>query len=382
MKDLAIGLLLLMSACGGDKSHSPPPDPHSWELASAEAPEQGEGAEYWWRLTSAGNRLLAMTSTSAIWRSTAYSGGWQKMPWPHTGEPNSWHADGDSVWVGTRKPGRLYGCQISDWTCRDLRLPIPDTAEVAHVTRFGDKLRAFADAYRVRWVLTLDAGDWTDWGDGFPVEVPYRTLIVGDTLWAASWEHGLWYRVGSEPTWKKQRSQRQTWLTFELDSAEHPRGLAWHHGALWVADWAGEVTRMPGARAPYQAVGNCPAGASLPHCRHQPTNIFSLLSYKDRLYVGGYFGAAPFVLDETTGFWITTEIAGWCWNDGDICGGKRTWDLVGLGDTLYSASSRFIMKLPLSKVPVFDTSMMKRFFWNPDTSKRDSILRRNNPIGS
>lgn len=381
MKVFGFGLSLLLGACSGDKPSSPPPDPHSWDAASAEAPDQGEGDEYWWRLTKAGTRLLAMTSTSVIWRSQAYSAGWQKMTWSNTGEPNAWHAEGDSVWIGTRKPGRLYACRVSDWTCKDLRMPIPDSAEVAHVTRFQEKVRAFADAYRVRWVLTLDAAGWGDWDNGFPVDVPYRTLVVGDTLWAASWEHGLWYRVGSETTWKKQQSQRETWKTFRLDSAKNPRGLAWHHGALWVADWAGEVTRMPGAHAPYQAVGNCPAGASLPNCRHQPTNIFSLLSYKDRLYVGGFFGAAPFVLDEPTGFWITTEIAGWCWNDGNTCGGKRTWDLVGLGDTLYSASSRYIMKLPLSKVPVFDTSMMTRFYWNPDTSRRDSIFRRNNPIG-
>ncbi len=322
-----------------------------------------------------------MTSLGDIWVSSAFSSGWKKQNWTLPGTPYSWYAEADSVWIGTEKPGRLYGCRVSNWNCKDLLLPVPDSASLGHVSRFKDKIWAFADAYQVRWVLTYDASGWNSWADGFPIDAPYRTLVVGDTLWAATWEHGLWYRVGTESTWKKQPSQRTTWNYLRLDSSENPRGISWHHGALWVGDWSGEVTKMSGGHAPYQAVGNCPAGASLPNCRHQPNNIFSLLSYHDRLYVGGFFGAAPFVLDEPTGFWITTEIVGWCWNDGNTCGGKRTWDMVGLGDTLYSASSRFIMKLPLAKVPTFDTSMMARFFWNPDTSKRDSIFRRNNPIG-
>jgi len=200
-------------------------------------------------------------------------------------------------------------------------------------------------------------------------------------LWAATWSNGLWYRVGSEPAWKRQLSPRLTWV-LGPDSAIAPRGLAWHSGALWVAYQTGDVVRMPQAKPPYQDFKNCRSvNGSYGECKKTPINLYTALSYRDRLYVGGYYGAAPYVLDDRTGFLIPTEIAGWCWNDYAQCGGKRTWDLVGLGDTLYSASSRYIMKIPLSEVPSFQPSMMDQFHWSADTSWRDSVLRRNNPIG-
>jgi hypothetical protein len=170
-----------------------------------------------------------------------------------------------------------------------------------------------------------------------------------------------------------------TWNTYN-DTAKSPRGLAWYKGALWVGDWTGEITQMPGGTAPYSASANCPSANAPSGCRKQPINNFTMLSYGGHLFVGGYFGAAPYVYDDTTGFWITTEIKGWCWNNGNTCGGTRTWDMVGLGDTIYSASSRFIMKLPLSKVPRFSDTMYTEFSWPRDTSWRDSLWRRNNPL--
>jgi len=149
-----------------------------------------------------------------------------------------------------------------------------------------------------------------------------------------------------------------------------------------VAYQAKDIVRMPGAKAPYQSFSNClSVNGNYGDCKNAPINLYTALSYRDRLYVGGYYGAAPYVLDDRTGFLIPTEIAGWCWNDYAQCGGKRTWDLVGLGDTLYTASSRYIMKIPLAEVPSFQPSMMDQFHWSADTSWRDSVLRRNNPIG-
>lgn len=332
------------------------------------------------RLISARDRLLAMTGLGEIWRSQAFSAGWEKMAWPYAGTPYSWYAEGDSVWIGTEKPGRLYGCAVSSWVCRDMKPPIPDSLMVDHIRKYQGNLVVFATAYKTRFAATFRGGAWDNsLSNGFPIDAPYRTFAMGDTLWAGTWESGLWYRVASESAWTRQRAPRMTWYSKAVDSVVWPRGLAWHHGALWVADWSGEVTRMPGGRAPYVGVSNCPNNAS--GCRSQPSINYALLSYRDRLYLGGYNGAAPYVLDEATGFWITTEIAGWCWSDGDVCGGKRTWDLVGLGDTLYSASSRFIMKIPLAEIPTFSPDLMTRFGWSPDTSWRNSVLRRNNPVG-
>lgn len=261
-----------------------------------------------------------------------------------------------------------------------MNLPLPDSFKVFDLETFRSELVVFAYAYRDPRVMRWNGSAFQSWGLGFPDGATNRSIAIGDTIWAATWEDGLWFRTASDSIWRRQAAPR--WIALGLkDSLTNPRGLAWHNGALWVADWASTVTRMPGGRAPYEAVDNCVWDSiQSTSCRRGPVNIFSLLSYGGRLFSAGYFGASPHVLDEARGFWIPMEIAGWCWDNDNVCGGKRTWDMVGLGDTLYSASSRFVMKIPLSQVPVFSEPLMDRFHWPRDTSFRDSLFRRNNPL--
>lgn len=382
MRLLSIPLALLLNACSDGPTKPTPPQVNGWRTASAEASNEGLGDDFWGRLVVAGNRLLAMRGNGEIWRSDSYSSGWTKMNWTWLGTPTSWFADGDSVWIGTQEPGRFYGCKVSNWACTDLKLPDPDTFGVSHVGRKGSQFIVVSGGDGVRSVWQYGKAGWLDWSQGFPLDEIYRTLEYGDTLWAATWRNGLWYRVGSENTWKRQAAPRETWMTSRSDSAIRPRGIAWYHGALWTGDQSGELTRIPNGKAPYQASRNCRPTIDGPGaCRDQPLYAYSLLAYGEKLFVGGFFGGNPQVLDEATGFWLPTEAAGWCWNDGKTCGGLTTWDMVGLGDTVYTASRRFIMKIALKDVTTFAPWMMDRYGWPRDTSWRDSVLRRNNPLG-
>lgn len=380
MRVHAFLLAALLAACTSDhptNANTGPTD--GWRPASDEASSQGTDSSYWWRLTTAGTRLLAMKGNGALWLSSSYSNGWKQLAWTKSGTPYSFYATADSIWIGTENPGRLYGCQIQGWTCTDLALPKADSLDVYAIDRIrGAMFVASVGTLICTLQIKTDSG-WSDWGQGFSLDVPYRTLVVGDTLWMAGWENGLWYRVWGTSTWTRMHAPKITWNTYN-DTAKNPRGLAWYKGALWVGDWTGEITQMPNGSAPYSASGNCPPTNAPSGCRKQPINNFSMLSYGGHLFVGGYFGAAPYVYDDTTGFWITTEIEGWCWNNGNTCGGTRTWDMVGLGDTIYTTSSRFVMKLPLSKVPRFSDTMFTEFSWPTDTSWRDSLWRRNNPL--
>jgi hypothetical protein len=378
MKMPALILAALLAACSSDhstKANDGPTD--GWRPASEEASSEGTDSTYWWRLTTAGTRLLAMRGDGTIWLSASYSNGWQKLAWSHSGTPHSFYATADSIWIGTENPGRLYGCKIQGWMCTDLQLPKADSLGIEAITKQHDSLVVFSAAYQIRGIFRGNLNAWKDETALSPNLVPYRVMLVGDTLWAATWDQGLWYRVWGSSTWTRMHAPR---ATFASDSVWNPRGLAWYQGALWVGDWAREITRMPSGTAPYQASRNCPFPNAPSGCRDLPVNIFTMLSYGGHLFVGGYFGAAPYVYDDATGFWITTEIKGWCWNSGNTCGGSRTWDMVGLGDTIYTTSSRFVMKLPLSKVPRFSDTMMTQFSWPTDTSWRDSLWRRNNPL--
>ena len=228
--------------------------------------------------------------------------------------------------------------------------------------------------------MGLDSlGTWIDWGQGHSVSSPYRLLTVGDTVWSATWENGLWYRVWGAPSWVRMPAPLWTLSSKFHDTLEHPRGLAWHRGSLWVADWSGEVTEMPGGKAPYHAVRNCPGDARKETClRDLPVNLFAATEHKGRLFVAGYFGASGHVLDDSSRQWITLEDT-WCWNDYSDCGGTRTWDLAGLGDTLYAASSRFVMKIALADLPKMSPQLVTRWRWPVDTAWRDTFLHLPNP---
>lgn len=371
---------ILLVGCGDKVVTTPPSPPISgWRTAGLESPDRGEGDHFWYRLAVAGQRLVVLESMGDIWVSASYSNGWKKWNWSMPGTPHSIHARGDSLWVGTESPCRLYRCSITSQNCQDLRIGVPDSLVLVAIGEVRRQIVCRATSYQQDSTMILGSAGWQNWGEGHPNSSPYRFLTVGDTVWSATWEHGLYYRVYGEATWKRMPAPMMTWLTKPRlqDTAENPRGLAWHRGDLWVADWSGEMTRMPGGRVPYQAVRNCPP--NLDACvRDLPVNLFAAASVEGRLVVAGYFGASGHVLDDSSRQWIPLEDS-WCWNDLRDCGGTRTWDLVGLGDTIYSASNRFIMKFPVSDLPRMTTAIAKRYRWPLDTAWRDTFLNVLNP---
>lgn len=134
---------------------------------------------------------------------------------------------------------------------------------------------------------------------------------------------------------------------------------------------------MPGGKAPYRAARNCPPDVDT--CRRDlPVNILAMTSWKDRLFVAGYFGASGHVFDDSSRQWIPLEDS-WCWNNMADCGGTRTYDLVGLGDTLYAATNRFIMKFPIADLPKMTPAIAAKYHWPRDTTWRDKFLYITNP---
>jgi len=353
-----------------------------WRTAGLESPQRGEGDTQWVNVQAAGTRLVAMNSVGQLWVSAGYSSGWARVSWSNPGTPYSIRTDNDSLWVGTEKPSRLYNARIGEWHWKDLKIPVPDTAPITIVGRFKGRTLAVGAAYRQDYVLLQDGEKWTDWGQGKTGSSPFRLLEVGDTLWAGTWESGLWYRVWGEASWKYQKAAARTSFvpgTARNDTTRFIRGLAWHRGSLWTADWGGETTEMPGGKAPYIAARNCPPDSSGAAClRDLPVNLLTMISWKDRLIAAGFFGSSGHVFDDSSRHWIPLEDS-WCWNDYVDCGGTRTYDLVGLGDTVYAATNRFIMKFPVSLLPKMSPALEARYHWPTDTSWKNKYLYVKNP---
>lgn len=354
------------------------PPAKGWRSAGLEAPNRGAGDDQWQRLVSSGDRLIAMSTVGRMFASASYSNGWAEIPWGQIGTPFQFLVAGDSLWVGTESPGRLYVSAIGKWSWVPVTVPLPDSATIYGLDRIKNAIVLFAVKPMGRHVLLREGGGWVDWEAGFPLDGPYRTLSVGDTLFAATFESSTWMRVVGEPAWKRLPPVRHTGGT--QDSLTHPRGLAWHGPGLWIADWRNEVALAASGTPPYVAYRNCLGGyANANGCNDLALNPLVLLPHRGRLFLSGHFPASGFVLDDSSGMWIPLA-EGWCWNDLRDCGGLRTRDLVGLGDTLYAAGSRFIMKFPLSDVPVLTPELAASLSWSPDTRWRDSLRALPNPI--
>ncbi len=320
-----------------------------------------------------------MNSVGGLFASASYSTGWARIPWDNVGTPYEFTIQQDTIWVGTVKPGRLYAARIGEWRWTAHPLGLADSFTVAGLGSIRNSLVLVAAKAGERRICLRTGSEWLRWDSAFPLASTARLFPVGDTLWAATWESGLWYRVWGESAWKKLLAPWMTdwWKT--RDSLKNPRAMAWHQGALWIGDWLNELTEAPGGKPPYRGYRNCRQGADDPTgCKEIPLNILSMLSYRDHLFVSGHWPASGFVLDDSSGF-LLPMAEGWCWNDLADCGGLQTRDLVGLGDTLYAAGSRFIMKFPLADLPALTPANAALWKWNPDTRWRDSLWALPNP---
>jgi hypothetical protein len=136
---------------------------------------------------------------------------------------------------------------------------------------------------------------------------------------------------------------------------------------------------MIGGGTPYEATRNCPGGGDDPtYCKEISLQIQTMTAHGGRLFIGGYFAASGHVFDDSSRQWIPMA-EGWCWNDLNDCGGTRMRDMVGLGDTIYAAGNRFIMKFPMSDLPKLTPELAKSLNWPSDTNWRQNILRKPNP---
>lgn len=380
MKRLLLCAFVTLTSCAETVTESANQTIPGWRTAGLEAPSNGEGDTQWVKLVAAGNQLVSLNTMGGLWSSSSYSSGWKKIDWKYQGIPYSIFADKDTVFVGTKLPSRLFKCAMQSWGCIDLKSLAPDTAGITAIAKIQGNLIYTAEAYPHGYIHSLQEGTWLDWRQGHPNSSPYRFLEIGDTLWSATWENGLWYRVWGEDTWKRQAPPAMTWAvkgSIKNDTAIHPRGLTWHRGSLWVGDWAMETTEIPGGKAPYRAARNCPPDVDTCH-RDLPVNILAMTSWKNRLFVAGYFGASGHVFDDSSRQWIPLEDS-WCWNNMADCGGTRTRDLVGLGDTLYAATNRFIMKFPIADLPKMTPAIAAKYHWPRDTTWRDKFLYITNP---
>jgi hypothetical protein len=354
-----------LAAC----SHSTDPNSgvlHGWRdagLVSADPNGTGQFAN----IIAVGSRLFVLDGKGGVWGSSSYSMGWSQLAVPAQGGViNRWATDGTNLYVGTLRPGKVFRYAPGPNTWTDLGLPDMDTSDVYGIAWFQGHVTASRDNYTTVQIKILNDTGWQDWSDGYSGGDPYRFFAAGDTLWAPTYENDPWYRVWGEPSWKQLPSLKHPSWGGPNDSDSHPRGIASYNGNIWIGWYSGQMAMLNASAGTYQRYQNCLNGQT--GCKDIPLNIYTVVSYANHLFVGGFWPASGFVFDDSLGKFLPMA-DGWCWDNNNLCGGTTVWNFAGIGDTLYAAGNARIMKYPLSQLPVATAANVALWNWPPDSVK-------------
>jgi hypothetical protein len=126
----------------------------------------------------------------------------------------------------------------------------------------------------------------------------------------------------------------------------HPRALAWLNNELWVGYYAGELYKYTSLDTPGVAMKDS-AGI------HIPVDVYALLVWRDKLFIGGFYPECPIVHDPKAKTWKYVN-SNYCRdNAGDrwICRGARTYELAATHDTLYAATGSTLLKIGYPDIP-------------------------------
>ena len=364
MKTFLLAMMLGLMAC----SHSTGPAaaaPFGWRYAGLQSVDP-DGKGQFDDILAVGHRLFVHDGQGHLWNSTSYSSGWVAVPVPVGGGfINAWATDGKSLYLGTLQPGKVYvySPDSSHWT--DLGLAGMDTSDIYGVSWYRGHLVVTRDNHSGTQVKIRNDTGWLDWSTGYSGWGPYRLLPVGDTLWATTYESDPWFRVWGEPAWKQLPAMKFSYGRPILDTDSHPRGIAHYKGDIWIGWYFSNMSQLVGGKLPYKAYRNClnrqPDG-----CKDLPLTIYTVISFGNHLFVGGFWPESGYVLDDASGKFMPL-LDGWCWDNYSQCGGTTTWNYAGIGDTLYAAGNYRIMKYPLSDLPQVTAANKALWGWPPDS---------------
>jgi hypothetical protein len=183
---------------------------------------------------------------------------------------------------------------------------------------------------------------------GWRQDLTVFSSFAADTLLlAGTADSGLYRYTVGDPVWRKLPPAYYQSTAFGPQEIRRPRAMAWLNGTLWVGqliDGLYSTTHLDSAIVPY------PEPDSLKGA--YPDDLFALLAWRDRLFIGGA-GRVPMVLDPSTGRLraikdnYCLDVYGQDW----VCSGTTTWELAATTDTLYAAAGGQLLKIGYPDIP-------------------------------
>lgn len=297
--------------------------------------------------------ILAMAGYGNLYLGKEGDPLWRKVAVPDSEPVSRIHPTPEGVFLcGVVRSGRVYSLEPETMVWADLGFPQDDSMRVMSLASWGGRYVALlSKKYGERkpvMSFSLRPGDLQSMDSGWPVPNSAITSLGHDSvLLAGTFEEGLYRYTVGDPVWRKLPPTYFQSPSLGPQEISRPRSLAWLGGKLWVGqliDGLYSTTNLDSAIVPY------PEPDSLKGAF--PDDLFALLAWRDRLYIGGA-GRVPMVLDPSTGR-LRAIRDNYCldvYGQGWVCSGSTTWELAATTDTLYAAAGGQLLKIGYPDIP-------------------------------
>lgn len=354
----ALALILPFSGCTAKPTQPTPPTlqkgwrPAGLVMTEQEITDGGVG-----EVTTSGPYILAMAGYGKLHLGKEGDTAWDSIPSPENEAVSAIFGDSQGFLCGLAKTGRIFALDPSTKHWTDLGFQRQDSMEVtviqkwqtAYVAFFLNRLR---DSVNQILSFSKTPGDQhavAQIGNG------HLTAFVASSLdtilLAGTADSGIFRYTVGDPVWRKLPPAYYQSSAFGAMEIRRPRSFAWLNHRLWVGQLLDGLLSTPSLDTAIQSYSppDSLKGAI-------PVDLFALLAWRGRLFIGGSNPFQPMVLDPATNRLLPLR-ANFCmdaYGRNYVCPlllGGTTWAFAATMDTLYAASGGQLLKIGYPDIP-------------------------------
>ena len=298
-----------------------------------------------------------------------------------------WTVDSSFVYAGSINTPHLFQLDATTKTWTEIPISLADSVKtkrgifsqvphspdgVPYVLRYNDSMLiqisdVASDGYlypELDLWGTSQGGLWNGTPDSMSENDAWlASRVYHGSLYVATYGHGVW-RMGANRLWsqtaKTNVQQMPGGITGVMVYETGPRAIEVVNDKMYVSFLGGHVYRYNDAVDTWTDVAACDSGTV---CFPKPNNNMALTQYKGRLIAAGMDVPVPVWYNDTTGVWTWLSYETWrnAFPTSDHTG--PTYDMTVVGDTLYVAHEKGIVKLDLTDPAV----------WTADTTDAKTV---------
>lgn len=364
LRHLPLALFILLGSCSeAAPTKSLPKVVHpGWRIAEIGMTRSDHDSAGIVEVVVAGDWILAATNKGVLFAGQEGLG-WRRVGLPDSSPASALFAWNGTVYVGSRFNGKLFAYTPATDKWKDLRTEssLPNASKQTKVQRIGAwrgsllvSFRTVGDTFAMGLRSDAALSNWSPMLQGFPpYEIPIAFLDLDTVLLAATYEKGIYqWKVGDTAWTKAVNPQWQppySGSTPKPPTEDAPFARAF--AKLGNRTWCGLMVD----RLFYKDNGDAMWSKFAPDsfAKKIPVDIFSLLTWRGRLFAAGRNHSVPLMHDPATGSWKTTDI-NFCYDiyhEKSVCDYYTTWSMAATTDTLYAATGGVLLKIGWNDLP-------------------------------